>query len=117
MRTNSKEVRNAIKNHILECVYDFYGNNFATLKEACNHLYNEFDRVANYENNKKIFPNEQKRFEDYLQGVPFYFHYTNEDIETFLNSLGINKEGKKYEPSKMWNLYAYLIYSETLKNK
>ena len=117
MRTNSKEVRNAIKNHILECVYDYSENNFATLKEACNHLYNEFDRVANHENNKKRIPNEQKRFEDYLQGVPFNFYYTNEDIETFLNSLGINKEGKKYEPSKMWNLYAYLIYSETLKNK
>ena len=110
MKTNSKEVRNAIKNHILECVYDYSENNFATLKEACNHLYNEFDRVANHVNNKK-------RFEDYLQGIPFHFYYTNEDIETFLNSLGINKEGKKYEPSKMWNLYAYLIYSETLKNK
>ena len=107
MKTNSKEVRNAIKNHILECVYDYSENTFPTLKEACNHLYNEFNRVAS----------EQKRFEDYLQGIPFNFYYTNEDLETFLNSLGINKEGKKYEPSKMWNLYAYLIYSETLKNK
>ena len=70
-----------------------------------------------YEYDKKRIPSEQKRFEDYLQGIPFHFHYANEDIETFLNSLGINKEGKKYEPSKMWNLYAYLIYSETLKNK
>ena len=117
MRTNSKEVRNAIKNHILECVYDYSENNFATLKEACNHLYNEFDRVANHEYNKKRIPNEQKRFEDYLQGIPFHFHYTNEDLENFLNSLGINKDDKKYEPCKMWNLYAYLIYSETLKNK
>ena len=117
MRTNSKEVRNAIKNHILECVYDYSENKFATLKEACNHLYNEFDIVANHVNNKKRIPNEQKRFEDYLKGIQFHFHYTNEDIETFLNSLGINKDGKKYEPSKMWNLYAYLIYSETLKNK
>ena len=117
MKTNSKEVRNAIKNHILECVYDYSENNFATLKEACNHLYSEFDRVANYDYNKKRIPNEQKRFEDYLQGIPFHFHYYNEDIETFLNSLGINKDCKKYEHSQMWNLYAYLIYSETLKNK
>ena len=117
MKTNSKEVRNAIKNHILECVYDYSENNFATLKEACNHLYNEFDRVSNDSYNKKRIPNEQKRFEDYLQGNPFHFHYTNEDLENFFYSLGINKEGKKYEPSKMWNLYAYLIYRETLKNK
>ena len=117
MRTNSKEVRNAIKKHILECVYDYSSNTFPTLKEACNHLYNEFDRVSNCANNIKRIPNEQKRFEDYLQDAYFHFHYTNEDLENFLNSLGINKEGKKYEPSKMWNLYAYLIYSETLKNK
>ena len=117
MRTNSKEVRNAIKTHILECVYDYSENNFATLKEACNHLYNEFNRVANHEFNIKIIPSEKKRFEDYLQGIPFHFYYTNEDIENFLNSLGINKEGKKYEPYQMWNLYAYLIFSETLKNK
>ena len=117
MRTNSKQVRNAIKNHILECVYDYSENSFATLKEACNHLYNEFDRVSNNAYNKKIIPNEQKRFEDYMQGAQFHFHYTNEDLENFLNSLGVNKEGKKYEPSKMWNLYAYLIFSETLKNK
>ena len=117
MRTNSKEVRTAIKNHILECFYDYSENNFTTLKEACNHLYNEFNRVANNEYNKKIIPNEQKRFEDYLRGVPFNFHYTNEDIETFLNSLDINKDGKKYEPSKMWNLYTYLLYSEIIKNK
>ena len=117
MRTNSKEVRNAIKKHILESVYDYSENTFSTLQEACKHLYNEFNRVANHVNNKKRIPNEQKRFEDYLQGIPFHFHYTNEDIETFLNSLGINKDGKKYEPSQMWNLYAYLIYIETLKNK
>ena len=117
MRTNSKEVRNAIKNHILECVYDYSEKNFSTLKEACNHLYNEFDRVANYAYNKKRIPNEQKRFEDYLRGIAFNFLYADEDLETFLNSLEINKDGKKYEPSKMWNLYAYLIYSETLKNK
>lgn len=117
MKTNSKELRNAIRNHILECVSDYSENTFPTLQEACKHLYNEFDRVANHENNKKRIPSEQKRFEDYLQGIQFHFHYTNEDIETFLNSLGINKDGKKYESDKMWNLYAYLIYIETLKNK
>lgn len=117
MKTNSNQVRKAIRNHILECVYDYSENNFVTLKEACNHLYNEFNRVANHSNNKKRIPNDQKRFEDYLQGVPFHFHYTNEDIEAFLNSLEINKDGKKYEPYKMWNLYANLIFSETLKNK
>ena len=117
MKTNSKEVRKAIQNHILECVYDYLEYKFPTLKEACNHLYKEFNRVANHAYNQKRIPNEQKRFEDYLRGAPFDFHCTNEDIEAFLNSLDINKDGKKHESSKMWNLYAYLIYIETLKNK
>ena len=77
MRTNSKEVRNAIRSHILECVYDYSENTFPTLKEACNHLYNEFNRVANHAYNKKRIPNDQKRFEDYLQNAYFYFIMLN----------------------------------------
>jgi hypothetical protein len=46
MRTNSKVVRDLIKKHILECVYDYEENEFSTLKDACNHLYSEFKRVT-----------------------------------------------------------------------
>ena len=42
MKTNSKQVRDAIKQHILDCVYDYSENTFKTLKDACNHLNSEF---------------------------------------------------------------------------
>jgi hypothetical protein len=116
MRTNNKQVREAIKQHILDCVYDYSENNFTTLKDACNHLNNEFERVSGHEYNLRRFPNNQLRFSDYLTGLPFHFLYENEEIENYLNSLGINESGKKYDYDKAMKLYHYLIYSETQKN-
>lgn len=116
MKTNSKEVRNLIKQHILDCVYDYSENTFPTLKEACNHLNSEFERVAGHENNLRRFPNHQERFADYLQGIPFHFEYDNSGIENYLNSLGINPQNKTYSSAQMWKTYSYLIYSEMTKN-
>lgn len=116
MKTNSKQVRNAIKQHILECVYDYQENTFKTLKDACNHLKSEFERVAGHEYNLRRFPNNQLRFSDYLTGLPFHFLYVNEEIENYLNSLEINENGKKYDYDKVMKLYHYLIFSEMNKN-
>jgi hypothetical protein len=117
MKTNSKEVRNAIKTHILECVYNFEGEEFKTIKEACTHMYSEFDRVANYEHNIKRIPNDQKRFSDYLNGLPFNFLFYYSDVKDFLNSLGININNRLYTDEETTNRYHYLIYSEMIKNK
>lgn len=116
MKSNNKIVRQAIDSHILECVTDCNENTFSTIQEASKHLYNEFNRVANYPNNVSKFPNIQDRFSDYLFGLPFSFHFTNNDIETFINSLGINPENKSYPIEKSIKLYHYLIYSQTIKN-
>ena len=114
MRTNSKQVRNAIKQHILDCVTDINGNNFNDLKSACNALNNEFIRVANYPYNLQKFPNNQNRFSDFLQGLPFNFLYMNFDITNYLNELTGND--KDFDFDKTLKLYHYLIYSETQKN-
>lgn len=116
MKTNNKEVKKAIQAHILTSVYDCKENEFSNLKDACNHLNNEFIVAAGYENNLKRFPNNVDRFIDYLRGIPFHFHYTNEDLEIYLNSLGINPDNKIYSSDKMWNLYGLLIYREMIKN-
>lgn len=42
MKTNSKEVKEQIKQHLLDCVYSYDETEFKTVKEAANHLYNEF---------------------------------------------------------------------------
>jgi len=116
MKTNSKQVRSAIKQHILECVTDGESNTYPTLKEACNRLKSEFERVANYPINLKNIPNDQMRFSDYLCGIPFNFEYDSDSIVNFLNSLGINPTGKEYDFDKSMKLYHYLIFSEMNKN-
>jgi hypothetical protein len=116
MKTNSKEVRNKIKEHILECVYDYEENEFTAIKDACNHLYSEFKRVTSEDGflRKK---SDQEKFSWYLMGLPFRFHFINHDIESYLNSLGIIPSGKKFDSEKSMVLYHYLIFSETIKNK
>lgn len=116
MRTNNTFVKIQVQNHILNCVYDYSENEFSTLKEACNHLNNEFIRVAGHENNLRRFPNHVERFIDYLQGIPFHFEFENYKIEEFLNNLGINPNNKSYSSDKMWSLYGLLIYREMTNN-
>ncbi len=108
MRTNSKEVRKRIRQHILDCVYNYDENKFKTFDEAKAHLGFEFNRVANYENNIQRIPNNQDRFSDYLLGLPFYFEYTYVGIENYLNSLGV----KSSSDDKNIKLYHYLIFRE-----
>lgn len=112
IRTNSKQVREAIRQHILECVTDDNGDTYDAFKDARQRLADEFDRVANYPHNLRRFPNVQDRFQDYLMGLSFGFEYTHCGIADFLNSLGINPEGKDIDPDKSARLYACLIHRE-----
>jgi hypothetical protein len=110
--TNSKEVRDAVKKHILESVYDENENQFKNFDEASKYLAEEFKRVADNKNNQSKFPNNQDRFTDYLKGIPFHFEYTDEGLEKFLNGLGINPTKKQYTGDQMWKLYGALIWKE-----
>ncbi len=112
MKTNSKEVRNAIRAHILESVTDDNGETFPTLEGAILRLRGEFERVANHPANLRRFPNNQERFHDYLMGLPFGFEYENHAIASFLDGLGINPTGKAYDAAKSARLYTYLIFKE-----
>jgi hypothetical protein len=112
IRTNSKQVREVIRQHILECVTDGNGDTYAAFEDARQRLVDEFDRVANYPHNLRRIPNAQNRFRDYLMGIPFGFEYTNCGISDFLNSLGINPENKEFDPGKSAKLYACLIFRE-----
>ncbi len=112
VRTNSKVVREAVRQHILDSVYDENEEEFGNIDDASEYLVSEFKRVADYPNNFNRYPNPQDRFQDYLQGIPFHFEYENYKIEDFLNGLGINSEGKEYSTDQMWGLYSYLIWRE-----
>jgi len=101
LKTNSKEVKTVIQQHILNCVYDCSENKFPSLKLACTHLNNEFIRVAGHEYNLRKFPNHVGRFIDYLQGMPFHFEYENCEIENFINNLGVNPDKKNIQVQKV----------------
>lgn len=117
MKTNNKQVKQAIQNHILERVYNDNEKEFTTIQDACNHLFNDFNRVAGNAYNIKKIPNHVERFTDYLTKDPFSFEFTNFGVENFLNGLGINPENKEYTSQKMWALYGLLIYREMDKFK
>ena len=112
MRTNSKEVRKQIRQHIQDRVYGYEEEEFPTFEAAAKHLVSEFKRVADHKYNLRRLPNHQDRFNDYLFGLPFHFEYTNYGIEQYLNGLGINPTGKKYDDSRSTKLYTYLIWRE-----
>ena len=112
MKTNSKQVREKIRLHILDCVTDDYGNTYATFEEAAARLRNEFNRVANHPHNLRRFPNAQYRFHDYLMGIPFDFEFMDHKITEFLESLEINPDGEEYDAEKSASLYSYLIFKE-----
>ena len=115
MRTNAKEVKNRIKNHILECVLDSKEEQFKTVNEAIEHLTNDFKRVSDHPNNIRRIPNNCDRFINYLQGIPFGFEFETYKVEIFLNSLGINPNNKEYPRDKIFNLYGVLIFREIQK--
>lgn len=115
MKTNSKIVRLAIRQHIHETVTDSNGDTLPTYQEAARVMWEEFERVANHPYNLRRLPNTQERFSDYLMGLPFHFEYTHTGIADFLNGLGINPTGKSYDGEKSARLYHYLIFSETEK--
>ena len=114
MKTNSKQVTEAIKKHILDSVYDFEGQPFENFEDCKKHVKNEFERVANYPYNLKRIPNTQERFSDYLNGAPFNFLMYYFDMKEFLNGLGINPEGKEYSDEKSAKLYHYLIFKQVI---
>lgn len=112
LRTNSKEVRAKVKQHIFECVLDENENEFAVFPLLQDYVISKFDNDANYKNNIKRIPNKQERFSDWLNGLPFGFEYYDYKVTEFLNSLGINPEGKEFPSDKSIKLYHYLIFRE-----
>jgi hypothetical protein len=115
LKTNSKQVKDAVKQYILQTVYDDSENIFLDFKDAAKWLNDDFKRVANHKYNLQRFPNDVNRFSDYLQGGPFWFPVYTFEIVNFLNSLGINPENKDFDSDKSTYLFALLIYREINK--
>ena len=91
MRTNTKEVKNRIREHIL----DFY-----TMEEL----------KSNIEGLDYVGYTTYAKAQYMVQGGCFLVYYVN--IKDFLNGLGINPNNKEYSDEKSWELYKHLIARE-----
>lgn len=114
MRTNTKVVKDRIKNYLLENVTDENENYFTSFEDLAKYIKSELLRI--YGNTY------QSTFKGYMQGIPneaattmFYFHY--HDYNIILGGiLGENEaEYSKYTPEKAVDLGVWLFYRELSK--
>ena len=106
--TTTKENKEKIRQHILECVLNYDEEQFPTFREACEHLNSEFERVQGH-----LFAcnkSRQELFADYLCGIPFDFAVWDEDVRKLVISFG--GKDSDYDERKTWELYCYLIFRE-----
>ena len=114
MKSNSKEVKEAIKTHIIEICGSAEEETIETLEQAKKHITQEFKMFINrYElrKHKTI----QEAFIYWLSGLPLATHYITHDIIEYLHSIGLYGKDQAQEENNAPHLYHYLIFKE-LKN-
>jgi len=111
MNSNRKEVREQVKQHILESVYKD-DEPFKSFDDCAQYIASEFKRVANYPNNIKRVPNQQDRFQDYLQGLPFHFEYMYFNQRKVVSEWLQSVNPENYTDSEVAKRYYYMIYKE-----
>ena len=89
MRTNCKQIKDAIRAHILE--------------------YYSAEELAAQVNGIKchVYPTNYHAIYHMVEGGCFLIY--NNDIAAFLNGLGINPTNKEYDPIDSFKLYCHLI--------
>lgn len=104
--------------YILDCIKDSsYVNDeeieIGSDKEAVALVVNKFMETANYEYNKKRFPNLQDRIEDWLRGLPSvcsveYMNYNIEQIGISWGYCGTEKKAAEFVEN-WWSVLAFRI--------
>ena len=109
LRTNSKEVREAIKLHLIE-ISQNDDVEVQTVEQAINYIVNKFyDEMIK---NNKHYNNVQDLFIYWLSGLALNTYYYTDDIINYLHSIGLYGKDKKQEQEKSADLYHYLIFKE-----
>jgi len=111
MRTNTKEIKDRIKNYLLANVDDENENEFTSFEELAKYIKSELLRIYG--------DTHQSTFKTYMQGLPnaaadtmFYFHYYNYNV-ILGEILGQTKEEcSKYSPEQAVELGITLFYRE-----
>lgn len=110
MKTNSKEVKDAIRKTLLDSI------NFEHLPKTYLSLWNEFNRVAMHRYNiQKMTIGQTSQFalfREYLEGLPIALPYYNQDIvDTMQNEWGLMQPVNK-DDSDSIDLFYHLLYRE-----
>lgn len=109
LRTNSKEVREAIKQHLIEISQNDYVE-IETVNEAINYIVDRFyDEMIKH---NKHYNNVQDLFIYWLNGLALNTYYMTDDIINYLHSIGLYGKDEQQERQKSANLYHYLIFQE-----
>ena len=115
LKTNSKEVREAIRLHLVEIAQDDdvkVETVDQAIKYISNRFYNEMIKHnKHYTNNIRII-NYQEIFSDWLNGLALNTYYTYTDIIDYLHSIGLYGKDEQQEQEKAADLYHYLIFKE-----
>lgn len=94
LRTNSKEVKEAIKLHLIEISQNDY-EEVETVDQAINYIVNKFyDEMIKYNNNVN---NVQDLFTYWLNGLALHTYYYTDDIINYLHSIGLYGKDEQQE--------------------
>lgn len=109
LRSNSKEVREAIRFHLIE-ISQNDDVKVETLEQAKNYIADRFyNEMIKYDKSNKSI---QELFAYWLNGLSLHTYYTYTDIINYLHSIGLYGKDEKQEDEKSADLYYYLIFKE-----
>ena len=108
-KTNSKEVKEAIRLHLIE-ISQNDDVEVETVNQAINYIVNKF-YIEMIKHNKH-YNNIQDLFTYWLNGLALNTYYYTDDIINYLHSIGLYGKDKKQEREKAAVLYHYLIFKE-----
>src|SRR5690554_58762 len=110
LRSNSKEVREAVRLHLIE-ISQNDDVEIETVDQAIKYIsyrfYNEMIKHSKHYNN-----NIQDLFIYWLSGLALNTYYYTDDIINYLHSIGLYGKNEQQEQEKSADLYHYLIFKE-----
>ena len=112
-RSNSKEVREAIRLHLIE-ISQNDDVKVETVDQAINYISDKF--IIEMLKHDKSNKNMQELFIYWLSGLALHTHYTTSDIINYLHSVGLYGRDEQQEQEKSADLYHYLIFKEVKDN-
>ena len=109
LRTNSKEVKEAIKLHLIEISQDD-DVEIQTVNQAIKYIVDRFyNEMLRYDKSNKSI---QDLFTYWLGGLALNTYYMTDDIINYLHSIGLYGKNEQQEQEKAADLYHYLIFRE-----